>query len=156
MVHLSGFGLEDTHSAANSLTWGPDGWLYGGQGSGVSSRVHRPGIDAPNKGVYFKGQAIWRYHPERRVFELFAEGGGNTFGLEFDAAGRAFSGINGADARGHHFVQGSYHSKNFGEHGYLTNPFAYGYFRAMAHNKAVPRFSHTFVIYEEGALGRGV
>ena len=28
-VHLSGFGLEDTHSTVNSLTWGPDGWLYG-------------------------------------------------------------------------------------------------------------------------------
>jgi hypothetical protein len=26
-VHLSGFGLEDTHSVANSLRWGPDGWL---------------------------------------------------------------------------------------------------------------------------------
>ncbi|OYY02986.1 MAG: dehydrogenase, partial [Sphingobacteriia bacterium 35-40-5] len=25
-VHLSGFGLEDTHAVANSLRWGPDGW----------------------------------------------------------------------------------------------------------------------------------
>jgi hypothetical protein len=24
-VHLEGFGLEDTHAVANSLTWGPDG-----------------------------------------------------------------------------------------------------------------------------------
>src|SRR4029079_12470738 len=28
-VRLSGFGLEDTHSVANSLRFGPDGWLYG-------------------------------------------------------------------------------------------------------------------------------
>ena len=33
VVHLSGFGLEDTHSIANSLKWGPDGWLYGVNGS---------------------------------------------------------------------------------------------------------------------------
>src|SRR5712691_6352993 len=28
VVHLEGFGMEDTHSNANSLQWGPDGWLY--------------------------------------------------------------------------------------------------------------------------------
>src|SRR5262245_51775473 len=27
-VLLSGFGMEDAHAVANSLTWGPDGWLY--------------------------------------------------------------------------------------------------------------------------------
>ncbi|NIP92789.1 MAG: dehydrogenase, partial [Akkermansiaceae bacterium] len=31
-VHLAGFGFEDTHSVANGLVWGPDGWIYGGQG----------------------------------------------------------------------------------------------------------------------------
>jgi putative membrane-bound dehydrogenase-like protein len=156
IVHLSGFGLEDTHSAANSLTWGPDGWLYGGQGSGVSSTIVRPGIDQSDKGVYFKGQVIWRYHPERREFELFSEGGGNTFGVEFDAAGRVYSGINGSDVRGFHFVQGGYYQKNFGEHGYLTNPYAFGYFPAMKHATPIPRFSHTFVIYEDGALGEAL
>src|SRR5204863_315332 len=33
VVHLSGFGLEDTHAVASSLTWGPDGWISGSQGS---------------------------------------------------------------------------------------------------------------------------
>jgi len=28
-VLLTGFGMEDAHSVANSLTWGPDGWLSG-------------------------------------------------------------------------------------------------------------------------------
>src|SRR6185295_14802198 len=32
-VRLAGFGLEDTYSTAIGLVWGPDGWLYGGQGS---------------------------------------------------------------------------------------------------------------------------
>ena len=152
-VHLAGFGLEDTHSASNSLRWGPDGWLYGGQGSGCSSTIRRPGVDEDDDGLYFKGQVIWRYHPERRVFELFAEGGGNTFSVEIDAAGRVYSGINGSDGRGVHFVQGGYYEKNFGEHGYLTNPYAYGFFRRMSHDRPTPRFSHTFVIYEDGALG---
>jgi putative membrane-bound dehydrogenase-like protein len=151
-IHLAGFGLEDTHSAANSLRWGPDAWLYGTQGSGVSSRIKRPGLDQ-GEGMYFKGQVVWRYHPETRAFELFAEGGGNTFCLEFDAAGRAWSGINGGGHRGFHFVQGGYYSKNFGEHGYFTNPHTFGHLNAMPHEPEAPRFSHTFVIYEGGALG---
>ncbi len=32
-VLLTGFGIEDAHSVANSLTWGPDGWLYGRKGA---------------------------------------------------------------------------------------------------------------------------
>src|SRR6476646_1416116 len=38
-VRLAGFGLEDTHSLANSLTWGPDGWLYGVHGSTSTAKV---------------------------------------------------------------------------------------------------------------------
>ncbi|HYE97901.1 MAG TPA: dehydrogenase, partial [Planctomycetota bacterium] len=34
-VRLAGFGQEDTHASANGLAWGPDGWLYGAQGSTV-------------------------------------------------------------------------------------------------------------------------
>src|SRR5690606_20001002 len=39
-VVLEGFGLEDTHAVANSLTWGPDGWLYGGQGSTTTANIN--------------------------------------------------------------------------------------------------------------------
>ena len=84
-VHLAGFGFEDTHSVANGIAWGPDGWVYGAQGSTVSCRVTRPGIDPPGApGQYFEGCMVWRYHPDTREFEIFAEGGGNVFGLEFD------------------------------------------------------------------------
>lgn len=147
-VHLQGFGLEDTHSCANSLQWGPDGWLYACQGSTVSGDVIRPGLD--DRPVHSLGQLIWRYHPESRRYEIFAEGGGNAFGLEIDSAGRVFSGHNGGDTRGFHYVQGSYSQKGFNKHGPLSNPFAFGYFPAMRHH-AVPRFTHCFVIYE--ALG---
>jgi putative membrane-bound dehydrogenase-like protein len=146
-VHLSGFGLEDTHAVANSLHWGPDGWLYGAQGSTCWATIS----SAVSRNVHFKGQAIWRYHPETKVFEIFAEGGGNTFCLEFDSKGRAFSGHNGGNTRGFHFVQGGYYRKNWGKHGPLTNPHAYGFFTEMAHH-SVERFSHTLVVYEGGAL----
>jgi putative membrane-bound dehydrogenase-like protein len=153
VVHLAGFGLEDTHSAANNLQWGPDGWLYGAQGSGVTAKIRRPGLDAAGAGVAFKGQAIWRYHPERHLFELFAEGGGNTFGLTMDAEGRIFAGTNGANTRGYYAVQGGNYQKSWGEHGYLTNPYAFGYFGPLPHSSPAARFSNTSLFYEDGLLG---
>ncbi len=142
-VHLQGFGLEDTHSVANSLRWGPDGWLYACQGSTTSSAVVRPGLD--KQPVHSMGQLIWRYHPPTRRFEIFAEGGGNSFGCEINAEGRVFSGHNGGDTRGFHYVQGGYFQKGFNKHGPLSNPFAYGYFAWMTHH-SVPRFTHNFII----------
>ena len=47
VVHLQGFGLEDTHSCANSLRWGPDGWLYGAHGSTVTAKITKPGDKSP-------------------------------------------------------------------------------------------------------------
>ena len=150
-VHLQGFGLEDTHSVVNSLRWGPDGWLYAAQGSTVTGHVTRPGLDSGKEPVHSMGQLIWRYHPETRRYEVFAEGGGNAFGVEIDAKGRIYSGHNGGDTRGFHYVQGAYYQKGFNKHGPLSNPYAFGYFPAMKHNR-VPRFTHTFVIYEADAL----
>ncbi|MCL6503992.1 MAG: c-type cytochrome [Pirellulales bacterium] len=144
-VHLAGFGLEDTHSNVSCLTWGPDGWLYAAQGSTVSGQVVRPGMDRTP--VSSMGQLIWRYHAEERRYEIFAEGGGNAWGVEIDAAGRLFSGHNGGDTRGFHYVQGGYYQKGFGKHGPLSNPYTFGYFTAMPH-PSVPRFTHTFVIYD--------
>jgi putative heme-binding domain-containing protein len=149
VVHLQGFGLEDTHSCANSLRWGPDGWLYGCHGSTVTAKITRPGVD--EKPVQMIGQHVWRYHPETKRFEIFAEGGGNAFGLEIDASGRVYSGHNGGDTRGFHYVQGGYYRKGFEKHGTLANPYTFGFFEAMKHNKA-ERFSHTFVINEANGL----
>ena len=150
-VHLAGFGLEDTHSVANSLRWGPDGWLYGAHGSTVTASITRPGLD--QKPIAdMQGQAIWRYEPQSRRFEVFCEGGGNTFGVEIDAQGRIFSGHNGGDTRGFHYMQGAYLRKGFDKHGPLSNPYTFGYFDAIQHAK-VERFTHNFIIYEGGALG---
>lgn len=149
-VHLAGFGLEDTHAVANSLTRGPDGWLYGAQGSTCWATVKA--LKNPDQQpVHFKGQAIWRYHPDTHQFEIFAEGGGNTFAVEFDAQGRVYSGHNGGNTRGFHYVPGGYYQKSWGKHGALTNPHAYGFFPAMK-NAPVQRFSHTLIKYESDAL----
>lgn len=149
IVHLQGFGLEDTHSCTNSLRWGPDGWLYAAQGSTVTGNIIRPGID--KNPIRSMGQLIWRYHPERKIYEIFAEGGGNAFGVEIDKAGRIFSGHNGGDTRGFHYPQGGYLRKGFTKHGALSNPFAFGYFPHMKHAR-VQRFTHNFIIYEADAL----
>jgi len=88
IVHLSGFGLEDTHSVASNLTWGPDGWLYGANGSTTTGDVS----SAASSHVRWQGQCIWRYHPGTKVFEIYSEGGGNTFSLAIDSTGRVFLG----------------------------------------------------------------
>ncbi|HCS55309.1 MAG TPA: dehydrogenase [Planctomycetaceae bacterium] len=145
-VHLSGFGIQDTHSIANSLLWGPDGWLYAANGSTTAGVVS----SAVTKGVEFQGQCIWRYHPETKVFEIYAEGGGNTFSLEIDSKGRVFSGTNGGNTRGYYYPQGSYADKNWGKHGPLTNPYAFGYFTHMGFEGDGRRFAQAFLIYEGG------
>jgi putative heme-binding domain-containing protein len=142
-VALSGFGLEDTHSGANSLAWGPDGWLYGAHGSTCTADI---------KGVKFLGQAIWRYHPVTKQFEVFAEGGGNTYSLEFDAHGLAYSGSNSGETRGLYYVQGGVYTKDLGKHGPLINPYSFGWFKHMPHKGFMDRFPQTIIIYEGGAI----
>jgi len=142
-VRLAGFGLEDTHSLANSLTWGPDGWLYGVHGSTSTARV---------RGISFLGQAVWRYHPEADRFELFAQGGGNPWTLSFDSKGRAFSGDNGGNSRGFHWVEGGRYEKNWPKHGPFTRPFSFGFIPHMDHAGYAARFAMTGVIYEDGKL----
>jgi putative membrane-bound dehydrogenase-like protein len=123
VVLLEGFGMEDAHSVANSLTWGPDGWLYGCQGSTVTARIG---------GIEFQ-QGVWRYHPLTHRFELFCEGGGNSWGLDFDREGNLLYSTNVGGFTMLHGVQGGYYWKSFGKHGPLHNPHAYGYFDHVLH-----------------------
>ena len=118
-VLLTGFGMEDAQSLANHLTWGPDGWLYGVNGSTTTCNI---------RGIEFQ-QGVWRYHPLRDEFELFCEGGGNTFGLTFDERGNLFYSTNGGPFV--HALQGAYYRKSFGKHGPLHNLYAYGFFEVV-------------------------
>ena len=127
-VRLKGFGMEDAQSLANHLTWGPDGWLYGVNGSTTTCNI---------RGIEFQ-QGCWRYHPLTDEFELFCEGGGNTYGLTFDTNGNLFYTTNAGPFV--HAVQGGYFYKSFGKHGPLHNRFAYGYFDHVQrdHDPGVP------------------
>jgi len=141
-VLLKGFGMEDAHAFANSLTWGPDGWLYGCQGSTATALI---------RGIGFQ-QGVWRYHPRTRAFELFAEGGGNSWGVEFDRHGNLFAAGNEVELLVHH-VQGAYYVKGFGKHGPLHNPHAYGYFQPVLHHGyAGDSLSGGAILYQGGAF----
>ncbi|MFT5128474.1 MAG: putative membrane-bound dehydrogenase-like protein [Rhodothermales bacterium] len=148
-VHLSGFGIEDTHSVVNSLCWGPDGWLYAAQGSTVSAAVTVSGSDASP--IHSRGQHIWRYHPSRRIYEIFAEGGGNIWSCEFDSQGRLLAGTNEGNKVGYHYLQGAYHKKTFGKHGQLSNPYALGYFPGIP-TARLPRVTTNILAYDADAL----
>jgi putative membrane-bound dehydrogenase-like protein len=156
VVHLEGFGLEDTHATANSLTWGPDGWLYGGQGSTTSSRVTRPGIDGPDATpVAVEGPMVWRYHPATRRYEIFGEGGGNVWGIEFDAQGRLFCGTNEGDTHGYYHVPGAIcgaAAANPGKKGPSRHAYAFSQLRSMPSVNPIPRFTHSLAVAEGTAL----
>ena len=155
-VRLAGFGLEDTHSVANGLAWGPDGWLYGAQGSTTTSRVVRPGVDATDfAGVYHENCMVWRYHPRTKVYEIFAEGGGNVFGLDFDSEGRLHSGHNGGETRGFHYLQSALMLKQGvdpGKFGPTGHPYAFGHLDMMKSRNPIARFSHATIIADGTAL----
>ncbi len=87
-VLLDGWGYEDTHETLNTFTWGPDGWLYGTHGVFTNSNVGKPG--APDSERVKLNAGVWRLHPVTHVFEVFAEGTSNPWGLAFNDYGQAF------------------------------------------------------------------
>jgi putative membrane-bound dehydrogenase-like protein len=87
-VVLDGWGNEDTHETLNDFTWGPDGWLYGTQGVYTNSLVGKPGT--PSDGRVPINAGVWRYHPTKKIFELYAEGASNQWGVDWDDWGQAY------------------------------------------------------------------
>jgi putative membrane-bound dehydrogenase-like protein len=85
-VVATGFGRSDTHELPNSLTWGPDGWLYGWNG------VFNPcKVASTNGKTYEFTCAIFRIHPRTRVFEVWCEGTSNPWGIAIDPEGSFFA-----------------------------------------------------------------
>jgi putative membrane-bound dehydrogenase-like protein len=112
-ILLDGWHYEDTHETLNTFCWGPDGWLYGCHGVFTHSRVGKPG--APDKERTRINAGIWRYHPTRHVFEVFAHGTSNPWGLDFDAHGQAF--IEACVIpHCYHIIQGGRYVRQAGEH----------------------------------------
>ena len=111
-VVVTGFGRTDTHELPNSLTWGPDGWLYGLNGVFNHSHV-RYSPTNPNFNEKHPGWpltcALFRIHPRTREFQVFCEGTSNPWGIAFNDEGEAFVSACVIDHLWHLVESGYYH-----------------------------------------------
>ncbi len=125
-ILLDGWGYQDTHETLNTFTWGPDGWLYGCHGVFTHSRVGKPGT--PDKDRVPINAGIWRYHPTKHKFEVFAHGTSNPWGLDFNEYGQAFI---EACVIPHcfHIIQGGRYQRQAGPH---FNPYTYDDIKTIA------------------------
>ena len=125
-VLLDGWGYEDTHETLNAFIWGPDGWLYGCHGVFTHSRVGAPGT--PDEQRVPLNAGVWRYHPTRHEFEVFAWGSSNPWGVDFDEHGQA---VITACVIPHlfHMIQGGRYLRQGGKH---FNPHVYGDIQTIA------------------------
>ncbi|MGB8167996.1 MAG: PVC-type heme-binding CxxCH protein [Chthoniobacteraceae bacterium] len=128
-ILLDGWGFQDTHETLNTFTWGPDGWLYGCHGVFTKSNVGAPGTPDAKRVPLNAG--VWRFHPLRHEFELFAEGTSNPWGLDFDARGQA---IIEACVIPHlfHMIQGGRYQRQAGAH---FNSFTYDDIKTIADHR---------------------
>ncbi|MDG1896038.1 MAG: hypothetical protein P8J37_14130, partial [Fuerstiella sp.] len=118
-VLLDGWGINDRHETLNSFIWGPDGWLYGCHGVFTQSQVGKPGDDDAAR--QFIDGGIWRYHPTRGTFEIFARGLSNPWGFDFDDRGQGFATCC-VIPHLFHVVQGGVYHKQSRPH---VNPYIY-------------------------------
>ncbi len=116
---LDGWGSQDTHETLNSFLWGPDGWLYGCHGVFTHSKVGKPGTPEDQRTPINAG--VWRYHPVRHVFEVFAHGTSNPWGLDYDQNGEFFV-TACVIPHLYHIVPGARYHRQGGQH---FNPYTY-------------------------------
>ena len=115
-VVATGFGRHDTHELPNSLTWGPDGWLYGWNG------VFNPGrVVSKNRKTYSFTCAIFRIHPVTHVFEVWCEGTSNPWGIAIDPEGSFFASACVIDHLWH-LVESGYYIRQGGPYPPFTWP----------------------------------
>jgi putative heme-binding domain-containing protein len=114
-VVVTGFGRDDTHELPNSLTWGPDGWLYGLNGVFNPSRIEQNGK------VFEFTCALFRIHPRTREFQIFCEGTSNPWGVAFDREGSAFVSACVIDHLWH-LVESAYYIRQGGPYPPFTSP----------------------------------
>lgn len=112
-VLLDGWGYQDTHETLNAFIWGPDGWLYGCHGVFTHSLVGKPGTPKEQRSPINAG--VWRYHPTRHEFEVFAHGTSNPWGVDFNDHGQAFI-TACVIPHLYHIVQGARYQRQAGLH----------------------------------------
>lgn len=125
-VVLDGFGYQDTHETLNAFNWGPDGWLYGCHGVFTHSLVGKPGT--PDDQRIKMNAAVWRYHPTKRLFEVFAEGASNQWGVDWNDHGQAFM-TACVIPHLYHVIQGARYQRQAGPH---IDPYTYQDIKTIA------------------------
>ena len=118
-VLLKGFGSQDTHETLNTFQWGPDGWLYGLHGVFTQSAVKAQ--DGPETRM---NAAVWRYHPTRKKFEIFAEGTSNPWGMDWRNSDGQFILCCCVIPHLYHIVPGGIYKR---QAGVSYNPYVYSY-----------------------------
>ncbi len=83
-ILLTGFGRDDTHAVHANLKQGIDNWIWASVGYSGGK------VKAGGKETTFR-QGIFRFRPDGSDFEFVAGTSNNTWGLGFDAEGRAFA-----------------------------------------------------------------
>ncbi|HEU5145600.1 MAG TPA: PVC-type heme-binding CxxCH protein, partial [Chryseosolibacter sp.] len=124
-ILLDGWGYQDTHETLNSLRWGPDGWLYGTHGVFTHSNVGKPGATDEERQKINAG--VWRYHPTRHEFEVFAHGTSNPWGIDFNDYGHPFITVC-VIPHMFHVIQGARYLRQAGKH---FNPHTYDDIKAI-------------------------
>ncbi len=97
--------VDNHHTFANGLKWGPDGWLYGRCGASSPGQVGIPGTPDALR-IPLRG-GLWRFHPLRKRFEVLAHGTTNPWGHDWNALGEAFF-INTVNGHLWHLIPGSH------------------------------------------------
>jgi putative membrane-bound dehydrogenase-like protein len=119
-VVLDGWSLKASHNVFNGLIWGPDGWLYGLNGIVATSYIGKPGTPDEKRTPINCG--VWRYHPARKSFEVFAWGTTNPWGIDFDDYGEMFI-TNCVIKHLFHVVPGAHFERMYGQD---LNPHCFG------------------------------
>ena len=88
MLDGFGIGVDNYHTLANGLRWGPDGWLYGRCGASSPGKLGVPGTPA-EKRVPLNG-GIWRYNPLTKIVEVLTHGTTNPWGIDWNEFGEPF------------------------------------------------------------------
>ena len=128
-ILLDGWGYQDTHETLNAFIWGPDGWLYGCHGVFTHSRVGKPGTaDAQRKPI---NAGVWRYHPVKHEFEVFAHGTSNPWGVDFNDRGQAFI-TACVIPHLYHMIQGGRYERQAGNH---FNPYTFDDIKTVAEHR---------------------
>ena len=151
IVMLDGFSpsLDNHHTFANGLKWGPDGWLYGRCGASSPGRLGVPGTPDEKRVPLFGG--VWRFRPDLTrlavknrpaanvapgsspskssgvrnpdggIVEVLCHGTTNPWGMDWNEHGEAFF-INTVNGHLWHVIPGAHYRRPHSED---PNPYVY-------------------------------